>query len=110
MATIDLLSGASGAMVQLTTDSPASRYNMPVLRIDGTGRNGEDYSQWPDMRPADMMPAGITAAEYVRRWLAQGEDVSDEDGQQHSNMTPVAAEGLEMARRFLAQWPEGPQA
>jgi len=67
----------------LMTDSPASSYGQPVLRVEGR-----------DLGPADLMPAGEFAADVVRAWaLGAGR----------------SAEEREAARRFLRQWPEGPQ-
>jgi hypothetical protein len=76
----------------LTTDSPASHYGLPVLRIDAADVAG-------DFGPADLLgdvdrPETLTAAEIVAGWAMNAERNEEE---------------LEAARTFLSQWPEGPQ-
>lgn len=76
----------------LTTDSPASHYGIPALRIEGEGL--EDA---PDCGPADMVEiAGqpVFAAALVALWgMARGRTKDER----------------EAAAAFCRQWPDGMQ-
>lgn len=82
-----------GGTAVLTTNSPASHYGCPVLRIEAEDVDG-------DFGPADLIDFGavgqgiIPAATIVHAW-ATAPQRSDEERQ--------------AARRFLRQWPDGPQ-
>ena len=79
-----------GGTCHLTTDSSASHYGIPVLRIDGEDIDG-------DFGPADIIgtaPSIIYAAEAVAGWAKQ---------------PGRTAEEIKAARSFLRQWPDGPQ-
>ena len=82
-----------GGTAVLTTDSPASHYGVPVLRIGAADVEG-------DFGPADLIgdidrPETLaTAACIVAGWAMNAERSEDERG---------------AARAFLGQWPEGPQ-
>ena len=84
---------AGGALVTLTTYSPASHYGIPVVRF-------EKLSDYPDCGPADLWPDsmglldGMTCAEEIFSW-----------GRKECR---TAAE-VTAAKLFLSQWPEGPQ-
>ncbi len=84
----------NGAEICLTTDSPASRYGIPVLRITG------NFTMTADFGPADLVGTpeeNFTpdpAAEIVYAWAVKPGRKREE---------------LKAARLFLRQWPEGPQ-
>ncbi len=71
--------------VFLTTESSASHYNIPVLRIESNAG--------PDLGPSDFIGKQF-AAQLVAKWAGKKCRKPEE---------------LEAARRFLRQWPEGPQ-
>lgn len=96
---VKIYTGPGGVTASLTTDSPASHYGIPALRIEGPG-----VEQWPDLGPADVLPSKMPAAHLVVA-CALGQLPGGVGGTIH----PMSAEVLEAARRFLAQWPEGPQ-
>lgn len=78
--------------VTLTTESCASHYGIPVLRV-------QHPSGDVDLGPADLAPAAEdepagTAAALLLTIHAH---------------RPLKAETLEAARLFLSQWPDGPQ-
>ena len=80
----------SGGTAVLTTDSPASRYDMPVLQITADDIDG-------DFGPGDLINIGemvIPAAEIVHNWACK---------------TGRTTAEISAARKFLSQWPEGPQ-
>lgn len=89
---------AQGGEAWLTTDSPASHYGCPVLRIEADDVDG-------DFGPADMIDTSgdanrihperiVTAADVVAGWARSTERTPEE---------------IEAARKFLSQWPDGPQ-
>jgi hypothetical protein len=89
---------ATAAKAVLTTDSPASSYGIPALRI--TARGAED---WPDLSPAGLLPSGMTAAEFVVtcfKGLPEGTG---------GEVPRLDRQARQMARAFLSQWPDGPQ-
>ena len=94
MSAIRIYDGPSDMTVSLTTESPMSHHGVPVLRIEGEG--------FEDMGPADQLPSGMLAADFVCRWAEGG----DPDAGTFAECT---AEGRRMARAFCAQWPAGPQ-
>ena len=67
--TVEITMGAErdyNESVVLTTDSPASSYGLPVLRV--SGRPGRRYDGIDDLGPASQMPGQIveiTCAQYV---------------------------------------------
>lgn len=81
--------GPYGHTAILTTNSSASSYGVPVLRIEGKG-----LDDWPDLGPADALPSGHTAARLVVNAMDTG------------FWTP---NDIEAGRKFCAQWPDGPQ-
>ena len=84
-----IYTGPHGHIATLTTQSPASHYGVPALRLEGDGLDG-----LPDFGPADTLPSGITAAELVVRATGDGVwTIGD----------------LEAAQNFCAQCPTGPQ-
>jgi len=94
---IPIYTGPRGATAALTTDSPASHYGAPVLRIEGDGADN-----WPDMGPADQMPTGMYAADFVCRWAAGGDPGA-------GDFVVGTEEGRKAAAAFCRQWPSGPQ-
>jgi len=94
-----IYTGPTNVKGYLTTESPASHYGVPVLRVEGKGT--ED---WPDLGSADLLGSGITAGQFVVE-CASGVLPKDVGGRIH----PMSEEVREAARRFCAQWPEGPQ-
>ncbi len=76
----------------LTTDSAASRYGIPALRIEGKGAE-----HLPDYGPGDLIPVGgqaIYAAALVALCaMAKGRTPEEEKA----------------AAAFCQQWPEGMQ-
>ena len=87
---ITMIKNESGEKTSLTTESPASHYGMPVLRIEAEVVSG-------DFGPADLIgepPKAFTAAQGVAGWGSQPERTPEE---QHA------------AKAFLGQWPDGPQ-
>lgn len=78
---------------ELTTDSPASHYGIPVLRVHDDGTFVGDYG------PADILPEQIAAAGGIAAtagyWVAAQANAGTID--------------REAARAFCAQWPDGPQ-
>jgi hypothetical protein len=87
MSDVLIYTGPTGVTATLTTDSPASHYGCPALRIEAEGMD-----DLPDLGPADVLPSGLTAAELVCR---QADCLSEA--------------GRKAAKKFLAQWPDGPQ-
>lgn len=95
MKTMDIIicTDPQGGIARLTTDSPASHYGIPVLRVEA-----EDVSG--DFGPADLIgdiekpDKLITAAQVVAGWASKPERTKAE---------------IETAASFLRQWPEGPQ-
>lgn len=85
-----------GTALVLTTDSPAARYGIPVLRHEGC-------SQCADMGPADPLPLCAEPQEVVDlfgTWTA-AEAVYYADNLNDLPQKPLCD--------FLHQWPEGPQ-
>jgi len=83
---------AKGGTARLITDSPASRYGIPVLQIDADDVSG-------DFGPSDLIGGTgkipiMTAASIVAGWAMQPKRTDEE---RHT------------AYLFLRQWPEGPQ-
>lgn len=78
----------------LTTESVASHYGIPVLRIEIEAAGMiEDYG------PADLVqlpdwPQAVPAAYIVAGWAMRTDRSADE---------------RDAARRYCAQWPDGPQ-
>ena len=70
----------------LTTNSPASHYGIPALRIE--------TDEGPDLGPSEFLRNGKLAAAVVAAWATKKCRKPEE---------------LEAARRFLRQWPDGPQ-
>ena len=103
--TVEITMGAErdyNGSVVLTTNSPASSYGLPVLRV--SGRPGRRYDGIDDLGPASQMPGQIveiTCAEYVLSAVEPscvkvfGGNDSDE--------------AIEAARLFCSQWADGPQ-
>ncbi len=95
--TFTIEAGWPGVRVELTTDSTASSYGIPVPRIKADGESG-DYG------PADALPAGPWAA---------GDDLSPCCGAElvlaWARQPGRTAEEIQAARRFLRQWADGPQ-
>jgi hypothetical protein len=84
-----ILVDARGGEAFLTTDSPASSYGIPVLRIDADDLQG-------DFGPSDLLgapPTAMPAAALVAHWARQPERTAAERA---------------AAEMFLRQWPEGP--
>jgi hypothetical protein len=94
--------GPTGVRAILTTESPASHYGIPVVRVEGRGVEG-----WPDLGPADMLPTGLSVAELVIHLLSHGKPPADFGGRVPK--AALRAPVLQAARNFLRQWPEGPQ-
>ncbi|MBI4560552.1 MAG: hypothetical protein HY724_00800 [Candidatus Rokubacteria bacterium] len=94
-----IYTGPHGVTATLTTESSASHYGIPALRIEGPG-----VEDWPDFGPADVLGSGLTAAAIVRA-CAVGK-LPDGIGGRIHKMDETAREA---AQRFLAQWPDGPQ-
>ena len=70
--TVEITMGAErdyNESVVLTTNSPASSYGLPVLRV--SGRPGRRYDGIDDLGPASQMPGQIVR-DYVRRIRARG--------------------------------------
>lgn len=88
-----ILEDEAGGTAVLTTESSASHYGVPVLRIEADDVDG-------DFGPADLIgdldkPSTLmTAASIVAPWGNQPERTAAE---------------RKAARQFCAQWPEGPQ-
>ena len=81
---------------ELTTNSPASHYGIPALRIEGDDRKH-------DLGPRDIVSQDAattfggnegTAAAVVANW---------------ANSRAISQKEREAARLFCAQWPDGPQ-
>jgi hypothetical protein len=81
-----IYSGPTGVKATLT-DSSASHYGIPVLRVEGKG-----CENLPDYGPADILPSGLSGAALVVQVAGDFD-----------------AETREAAQNFCAQWPEGPQ-
>lgn len=81
--------GPFGHIATLTTESPASRYGNPVLRVVDP-----DGADWLDYGPLDVLPSGLTAAELVVMATSDGAWRCDD---------------LVLCQRFTRNWPEGPQ-
>lgn len=91
--------------ITLTTVHAASNYGKPVLVIDGMAYG-----------PADMTPAGITAAELARAWVERFEaqrqivrvttPLSQDlaDGLQEMADQYTNGNRSEMARRIIRKW------
>ena len=110
MATYRLLDG-NGYAIDLTTESAASKYGLPVLSLSGHHPRMGDGDSLPDLGPSGRL-GFFSAAQWVCHWARQGEDDwSQEDGAKPapSAMLPVTEEAMALARVFCAQWPEGPQ-
>ena len=95
----EIYTGPGGVKGYLTTESPASHYGVPALRVEGKG-----VEDWPDMGPADVLGSGITAAQFVVE-CASGVLPKGIGGTIH----PMDKATRDAARKFCAQWPEGPQ-
>ena len=76
-------------MIELTTNSPASHYGIPVLRIDG-----DDYGPADSIEHTRYAHAGGTAG-TAGCFVAAAANAGEMD--------------LGAARAFCAQWPDGPQ-
>lgn len=96
---IKIYHGPRGTRGYLTTDSPQSHYGIPVMRVEGAA-----VADWPDVGPADVLGAGITAAQIACHY-ADGTH-PDNDGGRYSRPTKA---GLAAAKAFCGQWPDGPQ-
>jgi hypothetical protein len=83
-----------GVTVTLTTESSASHYGIPVLRVDHPACDGS-----VDLGPADLAPAAEGEAPGTGAALLLTI---------HANR-PLKGEALDGARSFLSQWPDGPQ-
>jgi|GEM_PF-3876776 len=94
-----IYTGPNGHKATLTTDSPASSYGIPALRIEGPG-----FDDMPDFGPGGMLPSGITAHELVWSW-AEGVSFDGDAG----TWAPITHEGRAAARAFCAQNPFGPE-
>jgi hypothetical protein len=94
-----IYTGPGGVKGYLTTESPASHYGIPALRIEGKG-----CADLPDYGPSDVLPSGVTAGAFVAE-CASGVLPKGFGGTIH----PMTTATREAARKFCAQWPEGPQ-
>lgn len=74
--------------IELTTDSPVSRYGMPAVRIDGNDYGPADEVPVP-MRDGRVtrIPAAVLVMQAARLELLNSDET----------------------KRFLSQWPVGPQ-
>jgi hypothetical protein len=85
-----ILTDTEGGTATLKTNSPASHYGIPILRIDASDVVG-------DFGPADLIatePKPLSAAVIVAAWGGSPERTPEE---------------REAARKYLCQWPNGPQ-
>lgn len=94
-----IYTGPLGVQAILTTDSPASHYGVPVLRVEGKG-----VEDWPDFGPSDTLGSGFSAAALVAA-CATGVLPYGVGGAIH----PMSPATREAARAFCRQWPNGPQ-
>ena len=69
--------------IELTVNSSASSYGIPVARIDGV-----DYG------PKDVLPSHHFVANVIVNWAKESERTEEE---------------IRGAKLFLMQWPDGPQ-
>lgn len=80
-----------GPTVRLTTDSPASSYGVPVLRIE-------------DDTPTDYGPADIVVTPDYPRGERAAHIVCE-----HADDWPEGSAEWLACQAFCRQWPEGPQ-
>ncbi len=83
----------NGWKARLTTESPASRDGIPVLRVgdaDGFG----DYGPADVIDTSKLGGVSLPAAVLVQVWTLEEDRTAEE---------------RKTANRYLSQWPEGPQ-
>jgi hypothetical protein len=89
---IVIMRDENGGKIRLTTESPGSRYGIPVIRIEAA-----DMPDSPDYGPGDTIVPGLTGFDLVEGWLA------GEVGEKHGELPPEIEAA---ARRFLEQLPQ----
>ena len=94
-----IYTGPGGVKAYFTTESSASHYGVPALRVEGKG-----VEDWPDFGPSEVLGSGISAGAFVVA-CASGVLPKGFGGTIH----PMCKSTREAARKFCAQWPEGPQ-
>lgn len=87
--------GPTGYTAALTTNSSASSYGIPVLRLAGPGMEATDCG------PGDIIPSGIPAALIVE-YALQGVLPPGWAGE----LPPMDDEVQQAANRYLMQWPD----
>jgi len=87
--------GPTGYIATLSTNSSASSYGIPVLRLEGPGMEAIDCG------PADILPSGVPAATVVE-YALQGKLPSGWAGE----LPELDEEAQEAANRYLMQWPD----
>ncbi|MBE0659006.1 MAG: hypothetical protein IH602_15035 [Bryobacteraceae bacterium] len=85
-----ILTDPDGGRAVLTTNSPASSYGIPVLRITADDIEGDFGPSDLIGQPGALMPAAAVVAAWARDSARTEPELS-------------------AAAKFLRQWPEGPQ-